>query len=174
MATGIDWTGRRAQVTRARTTTDVQIGLPPTHRFCHSAIFRPITPYNVWFFWVSRQRSIILAKKMETFSGRFWEIPGNVLKLELLKMLIDHKNTQYSSKQSLKCLPEVFLTDEPNTNEKKQLLSISSSRFYPEKRKIRMFFRLFFRLSAHFRPHSSAIFHPNTPHNFLLPVISIW
>ena len=30
---------------------------------------------------------------METFSGRFWEIPGNVLKLELLKMLIDHKNT---------------------------------------------------------------------------------
>ena len=30
---------------------------------------------------------------METFSGRFWEIPENVLKLELLKMLIDHKNT---------------------------------------------------------------------------------
>ena len=29
---------------------------------------------------------------METFSGRFWEIPGNVLKLELMKMLIDHKN----------------------------------------------------------------------------------
>ena len=29
---------------------------------------------------------------METFSGRFWEIPGNVLKLELLKMFIDHKN----------------------------------------------------------------------------------
>ena len=36
-----------------------------------------------------------------------------------------------------------------------------------------MFIRLFFRLSVHFRPHSSAIFHPNTPHNFLLPVISI-
>ena len=34
-------------------------------------------------------------------------------------------------------------------------------------------FRLFFRLSAHFRPHSCAIFHPNTPHNVLLPVISI-
>ena len=28
MATGIDWTGRRAQATRAQTTTDVQIGLP--------------------------------------------------------------------------------------------------------------------------------------------------
>ena len=50
-------------------------------------------PHNVWFFWVSRHRSIILAKKIETFSGRFWEIPGNVLKLELLKTLLDHKNT---------------------------------------------------------------------------------
>ena len=92
MATGIDWTGRRAQATRAD--DDRRSNQPtPTHRFCHSARFRPITPYNVWFFWVSRHRSIILAKKMETFSGRFWEIPGNVLKLELLKMLIDHKNT---------------------------------------------------------------------------------
>ena len=34
-------------------------------------------------------------------------------------MLIDHKNTSVFSKQSLECLPEVFLTDEPNTNEKK-------------------------------------------------------
>ena len=34
-------------------------------------------------------------------------------------MLIDHKTPLYSSKQSLECLPEVFLTDEPNTNEKK-------------------------------------------------------
>ena len=40
-----------------------------------------------------------------------------MFKLELLKMLIHHKNT--SSKQSLECLPELFLTDEPNTNEKK-------------------------------------------------------
>ena len=93
MATGIDWTGRRAQATRARADDDRRSNRPtPTHKFCHSALFRPITPYNVWFFWVSRHRSIILAKKIETFSGRFWEIPGNVLKLELLKMLIDHKN----------------------------------------------------------------------------------
>ena len=40
----------------------------PTHRFCHSAIFRLITPYNVWCFWVSRYRSIILVKKMENGS----------------------------------------------------------------------------------------------------------
>ena len=71
---------------RARADDDRRSNRPtPTHRFCHSAIFRPITPYNVWFFWISRHRSIILAKKLETFSGRFWEIPGNVLKLELWK-----------------------------------------------------------------------------------------
>ena len=28
-------------------------------------------------------------------------------------MSIDHKTPRYSSKQSLECLPEVFLTDEP-------------------------------------------------------------
>ena len=79
---------------RARADDDRRSNRPtPTHRFCDSAIFRPITPYNVWFFWVSRHRSIILAKEMETFSGRFWEIPGNVLKLEFLKMLFDHKIT---------------------------------------------------------------------------------
>ena len=42
-----------------------------------------------------------------------------MLKLEVLKTLLDHKTPRYSSKQSLECLPEVFLTDEPNTNEKK-------------------------------------------------------
>ena len=36
-----------------------------------------------------------------------------------LNGLIDHKTPRYSSKQSLESLPEVFLTDEPNTNEKK-------------------------------------------------------
>ena len=89
------WRLNRSQsASDARADGDRRSNRPsPTHRFCHSSIFRPITPYNVWFFWVSRHRSIILAKKMETFSGRFWEIPGNVLKLELLKMLIDHKNT---------------------------------------------------------------------------------
>ena len=92
MVTRIDWTGRRAQATHVRGRPPTFKSAYPTHRFCHSAIFRPITPYNVWFFWVSRHRSIILAKKFETFSGRFWEIPGNVLKLELLKMLINYKN----------------------------------------------------------------------------------
>ena len=91
MATGIDRTGRGAQATRAD--DDGRSNRPtPTHRFCYSAIFHPITPYNVWFFWVSRHGSIILAKKMETFSSRFWEIPGNVRKLELSKTLVDHKN----------------------------------------------------------------------------------
>ena len=115
-----NWLNQPQSASDARVDDDRRSNRPsPTHRFCHSAIFRPTTPYNVWFFWVSRHRSIILAKKMETFSGRFWEIPGNVFKLELLKMLIDHKTPRYSSKQSLECLPEVFLTDEPNTDEKK-------------------------------------------------------
>ena len=43
----------------------------PTDRFCHSAILRPITPYNVWFFLVSRHRSIILTKKRKHFRGDF-------------------------------------------------------------------------------------------------------
>ena len=89
-----NWLNQPQSASDARVDDDRRSNRPtPTHRFCHSLIFRPITPYNVWFFWVSRHRSFILAQKMETFSGRFWEIPGNVLKLELLKMLIDHKNT---------------------------------------------------------------------------------
>ena len=35
-------------------------------------------------------------------------------------MLIDHKNTSvFFQAVSMECLPEVFLSDEPNTNEKK-------------------------------------------------------
>ena len=88
-----NWSNRPQSASDARADDDGRPNRPtPPHRFCHSAIFHPITPYNVWFFWVSRYRSIILAKKMETFSGRFWEIPGNVRKLELSKTLVDHKN----------------------------------------------------------------------------------
>ena len=91
---GRNWSNRPQSASDARADDDRRSNRPTsTHRLCHSAIFCPITPYNVWFFWVSRHRLIILAKKMETFSGRFWEIPGNVLKLELLKMFIGHKNT---------------------------------------------------------------------------------
>ena len=53
----------------------------PTHTFCHSAIFHLNTPCNVWFFWVSRLASIILAKKMETFradSEKFQEMCENL------------------------------------------------------------------------------------------------
>ena len=62
--------------------------IPPLPRLVNMVHY----PYNVWFFWVGRNRSIILAKKTETFSGRFWEIPGNVRKLETSKTLVDHKN----------------------------------------------------------------------------------
>ena len=49
---------------------------------------------------------------------------------------------------------------------KKQLLSISWSRLQPFEDKNKDVFRLFFRLSAHFRPHSGAIVYQNTPHIF--------
>ena len=115
---------------RARADDDRRSNRPtPTDRFCHSAIFRPITPYNVWFFWVSKHRPIVLAKKMETFSGRFWEIPGNVLNLDLFKMLIDHKNTSVFF-QGVSGMPSWSFSNRWTQYKwEKQLLSISSSGF---------------------------------------------
>ena len=126
-----NWLNRPQSASDARADNDRRSNRPtPTHRFCHSAIFRPITPYNVWFFWVSRHRSIILAKKRETFSGRFWEIPGNVLKLELLKMLVDHKNTSIFFQAVSGMFSWSFSYRWTHYQwEKKQLLSISLSRF---------------------------------------------
>ena len=91
MATGIDWTGRRAQATRARTTTDVQIGLPRPTDFATVQYFIQLPPFNVWFFSVSRHRSIILAKKWKLF-GQILRNSRKCVKLESLKMLIDHKH----------------------------------------------------------------------------------
>ena len=57
---------------RTRADDDRRSNRPtPTHRFCHSAILRAITPYKVWFFWVRRHRSIILAKKWKHFRADF-------------------------------------------------------------------------------------------------------
>ena len=100
---------------------------------------------------------------METFSGRSWEIPGNVRKLELSKTLVDHKNAlvfyqEVSGKSSWS-----FLTGEPNTKKKKTVTKhqfIALSAVWREKQVC--FFGDFFCLSAIFWPHSSAIFHPNT------------
>ena len=67
---------------------------------------------------------------MEKFSGGFWEIPENVLKLELLKMLIDHKNTSvFFQAVSGKSSWSFSYRWTQYQWEKKQLLSISSSRF---------------------------------------------
>ena len=151
---------------------------PPTHfrtLFGFSEKFGnwqpPLIPYNVWFFWVSRHRSIILAKKMETFSGRFWEIPGNVRKLELSKTLVDHKNALvFYQVVSGKSSWSFFFTGEPNTNKENSDKASVHCAFSRLKRKTRLFFRRFFRLSANFRPHSCAIFHPNTHIIFFCPL----
>ena len=142
-----------------------------THRIFHSAIFHPITPYNVWFFWVSRHRSIILAKKMETFSGRFWEIPGNMRKIQWIIRNVgwSQKTPWFSSKQSLESHPEVFLTGEPNTNNKNSDKASVHRAFSLLKRKTRIFLAIF-SFECQFRPYSSAIFHPNTPQIFFCPL----
>ena len=172
MATGINLTGRRAQATRAQPKTDVQIGLPRPTEVATVQYFVQL-PRNVWFFWVSRQRSIILAKKVETFSGRFWEIPKNALNLSYRKLL-DHKNTSVffqavSGMSSWSFSYRWTQYQWEKTATKHQFIALLAR----EERNNDVF-RQFFRLSAHFRPHSSAIFHPSTPQFFLFSVISIW
>ena len=117
----IEPAAERKRRARARADDDQRSNRPtPTHRFCHSAIFRPITPYNVWFFWVSRHGSIILAKKNRNIFGQILRNSRKCVKTWVIENVHwSEKTPRYSSKQSLECLPEVFLTDEPNTNEKK-------------------------------------------------------
>ena len=75
-------------------------------------------PYNVWVFWVSRHRSIILdLEKWKHFRADFEKFQ-EMWKLEWSKTLVDTKTPWFSTKQSLESLPEV-LTGEPNTNKKK-------------------------------------------------------
>ena len=77
---------------RARgTTTDVQIGLPRPTDFATVQYFVQLPPFNVWFFSVSRHRSIILAKKWKLF-GQILRNSRKCVKLGSLKMLIDHKH----------------------------------------------------------------------------------
>ena len=103
----------------------------PTHRFCHSAIFRPITPYNVWFFWVSRQRSIILAKKNGNIFRQILRNSRKCVKTWIIENV-------YWSQKRLGYLPsslwkvfrvKSFLQMNPIPMRKKQLLSIRSSSF---------------------------------------------
>ena len=83
-------------------------------------------PYNVWFFWVSRHRSIILEKKWKHFRADF----------EKFQEMLSYWNVNWSQKH-LGILPSslwnVFLKFclqmNPIPMRKKQLLSISSSRF---------------------------------------------
>ena len=64
--------------------------------------------------------SIILAQKWKHFRADFEKFQEMCEKL-------NYRN-KFSTKQSLESLPEVFLTGEPNTNKKKQLLGFSSLR----------------------------------------------
>ena len=174
MATGIDRTGRRAQATRAQTTTDVQIGLLRPTDFATVQYFIQLPPIMLGF---SESADIGLS---------FWRKNGNIFgqilrnSRKCAKTWIN-ENDSWSQKRLgflPSCLWKVFLkffllvNPIPiRNNSDKASVHRAFSRL---KRKTRMFFWRFFRLSANFRPYSSAIFHPNTPHNFMLPVISIW
>ena len=133
MATRINRTGCRAQVTRARAR-----GRRPTFKSANPN--PPILPqcnilsnypYNVSFFWVSRHRSIILAKKMP---GKiFGQILRNSRKCVKTWII---ENVNWSQKRlgtlpsSLwKVFPKFFLQMNPIPMRIKQLLSIRSSRF---------------------------------------------
>ena len=155
---------------RARADDDRHSNRPtPTHRFCHSAIFRPITPIMFVFFWVSRHRSIILAKKNGNTLGQILRNSRKCVKTWTIE------NVNWSQKR-LGILPsslwkvflKFFLRDGPNTNEKKNSCKASVDRAFSQKRENKDV--LYFRLSAHFRPYSSAIFHPNIPHIFSFPL----
>ena len=87
MATGIGRTGCRAQATRARGRRTFESAYPDPQILPQCNISSNY-PLYVWFFWVSRHRSIILAKKMEIFLGRFWEILGNVFTLYILESVV--------------------------------------------------------------------------------------
>ena len=50
-------------------------------------------PHNVWFFWVSRHRSIILAKKNGNIFRQILRNSRKCVKTWIIEMLIDHKNT---------------------------------------------------------------------------------
>ena len=108
----------------------------PAHTFCHSAIFHKNTPE---IFGFSESVVYHFSKKWKHFRGRFRDILGNVWKLEWSKIPIDHKNALVFYQTVSGLLPEVFLTGELNTNKEKQLLSISSSRFWPFEEKNNVF-----------------------------------
>ena len=152
MATGIDWTGRRAQATRAD--DDRQSNRPsPTHRFCHSAIFRPITPYKVWFFWVSRHRSIILAKKIGVIENVNWSQKHlGILPSSLWNVFL-----------------KFFLQMNPIPMRKKIATKHQFIELLAREEKNKDVFSAIFSFECPFSTPSSAIFHPNTPHNFCCP-----
>ena len=144
-----------------------------THRFCDSAIFHPITPYKVWVFWGSRYRSIIiLGWKWKHFRADF----------EKIHWIIENFNR---SQKHLGILPRslwnVFLKWSSYRwtqyqREKKTATKHPFIALLAREDKNKDVFRQFFRLSAHFWLHYSAIFHPNTHTIFCCPLSAydIW
>ena len=75
----IDSAAQRKWLAQLFTSTQVVPSRPIV--FGHSAIFHPSTPHNVWFSESADIFYHFTKNKMETFSSRFLEIPGNVWKM---------------------------------------------------------------------------------------------
>ena len=106
MATGIDRTGRRAQATRARTTTDVQIALPRPTDFATVQLFVQLSPIMLGF---SESVDMILQNKLKHFGRilRYSRKFGKIWTFENFHLIT--KTPWFSAKQSLESPPEVFL-----------------------------------------------------------------
>ena len=125
-ASGLDRTGRSASATRGRTITDVQIGLSRPTDFATVQYSIQLPPI---MFGLSEAADI---EVYHHFRGKNGNIFGQILRnsIEWSKILIDHKNTLvfFQAVSGMSSWSEV-LTDERNTSQKKQPLSIRSSRF---------------------------------------------
>ena len=125
-----NWLNRLQGASDARADDNGRSNRPtPTHRFCHSAIFHPITPYNVWFFWVSRHRSIILAKKWKHFWADFEKFQEMCETWIIENVSWSQKRLGFLPSSLWKVFLKLVLQVNPIPIRKKQRQSISSSRF---------------------------------------------
>ena len=131
MATRIDWTGCGAHATRARTTTDVQIGGLRLKDFATVQYFIQL-PAISFGFSESADVGLSFYGKNGNIFGQILRVPGNVRKLEWSRTLVDHKNALvfYQGQAVSGKSPCSFSYRWTHYNKKKkQRQSISSSRF---------------------------------------------
>ena len=142
MATGIAQLSCRAQATRAQPFTSTHIGQPRPIVFATVQYFIQIP--HVWFFWVRRHVPVILQEK----NGNMRNSRKFVKIWTIEKFNWSQKRLGFPPNSLWKVLLKFFFflqVNPINTNEKKQLLNISSSRIqsFEEKNKDKFIERKF-------------------------------